>query len=139
MEVYLKKSRLRGARIYEISPLSVEDVKKLRNDVLYKAELTMVRNPRFHKKFFALINCGHTHTKLDLPFERYRKHMIIKAGYFISYVVDGKLYFEAESISFGSMSEEKFQEVYSRVLDKVIEDVGADKEVFERELLNFCD
>jgi len=139
MEVFLKKSRLRGVRVFEITPLSEVDTKKLSADKVYRAKLILVRNYKFHKKFFALIKCGYENTKLDLPMEQYRKVMIMKAGYSKTWKTDKGHFFEPESIPFDSMSEEKFQEVYSRVLDKIIEDVGADKEVFERELLNFCD
>jgi uncharacterized protein YjiS (DUF1127 family) len=35
------------------------------------------------------------------------------------------------------MSQDEFEEVYSRVLDKVIEDVGLEREDVERQLINF--
>ena len=42
-----------------------------------------------------------------------------------------------KSISFAKMNEEQFQEVYQRVLDVIIEDIGADKETIEKQLMSF--
>jgi len=95
------------------------------------------RNYLFHKKMFALLNLGYDNTKLDLPFDTYRNVMTIKAGYFNCYIINGKNYYEAKSISYGKMGQPEFEKLYSRVLDKVIEDIGADKEVIESELMGF--
>jgi hypothetical protein len=35
------------------------------------------------------------------------------------------------------MSQDQFEEVYSRVLDKIIEDIGTTKDVVEKQLINF--
>jgi len=114
-----------------------EAKKKYKIGERYWFEEKKARNYEFHKKFFALIKVGHNNTKLDLPFDVYRKVMIIKAGYFKAYNTGKGTYYEADSISFESMDEEKFQEVYSRVLDKIIEDIGTTKEIIEQQLLSF--
>jgi hypothetical protein len=115
----------------------LEEKKKFKIGEKYWFEVKKARNYLFHKKFFSLIKVGHDNTKLDLPFDVYRKVMIIKAGYFKAYNTGKGTYYEADSISFESMDEEKFQEVYSRVLDKIIEDIGTTKEIIEQQLLSF--
>jgi hypothetical protein len=120
-----------------IEALPSDGVSKLKIGETYEVEIKLARNYLFHKKFFALVKLGSINTKLELPFDVYRKVMIMKAGYFKAYNTGKGIYYEADSIAFDQMTEEKFQEVYSRVLDKIIEDIGADKELFEKELSTF--
>ena len=118
-------------------PEDFDEKKKLKIGVMYSVEIKKARNYEFHKKFFALIKVGHNNTKLNLPFDVYRKVMIMKAGYFKAYNTGKGVYYEAESIAFENMDEETFQDVYSRVLDQIILDIGATKEVIEKQLMPF--
>ena len=114
-----------------------EEKKKLKLGEIYEADIKHPRNYEFLKKFMALINVGVSNSKMDLPFDVYRKIMVMRAGYFIAYQTDKGTHYEPESISFASMDETKFQEVYSRVLDKIIADLGCSTEEIERQLINF--
>ena len=118
-------------------PSDQEEKKKLKLGTDYEAEIRLPRNVGFHRKMFALFNVGHQNTSLDMPFETYRKYMTMKAGYFKAYQTPKGVYYEADSLSFSSMSQETFEEVYSRVLDKIIEDIGATSEEIERALVDF--
>ena len=115
----------------------IDEKRKLTIGTVYEADIKHPRNYEFLKKFFALINLGHHNTKLELPISVYRKIMIMRAGYFTAYQTDKGVHYEADSISFGSKSEDEFQEVYSRVLDQIIKDIGLTSEVIEKELINF--
>jgi len=108
---------------------------KLGND--YIVEVTNPRNIGHHRKFFALLNVGHENTDLDMPFDTYRKYILMKAGYFKSYNTDKGVFYDAESISFANMPQDKFEEVYSRVLDKIIADLKCTSEEIEKQLINF--
>jgi len=114
-----------------------EEKKKLKLGEIYEADIKHPRNYEFLKKFMALINVGVSNSKMDLPFDVYRKIMVMRAGYFIAYQTDKGTHYEPESISFASMNETKFQEVYSRVLNKIIADLGCSTEEIERQLINF--
>lgn len=118
-------------------PSDQDEKKKLRIGQDYECEIKNPRNYEFHKKFFALINLGHHNTSMELPFDVYRKIMIMRAGYFTSYNTGKGIHYEAESISFGSKTQDEFQEIYSRVLDEIIKDIGATSEEIEKELINF--
>ncbi|MFQ6415319.1 DUF1367 family protein, partial [Streptococcus pneumoniae] len=80
---------------------------------------------------------GHENTLLDMPFDTYRKYMVIKAGYFDAYQTPKGLFYDARSISFSSMDQAEFEEVYSRVLDKIISDIGLTGDEIEMQLTNF--
>ena len=114
-----------------------DEKRKLRLGETYEADLKVPRNIGFHKKFFALINIGCENSKLNMPFETYRKYMTIKAGYFNAYQTPKGVFYEAQSISFSSMDDIIFQDLYSRVMDKIIEDIGSTSEEIERALIEF--
>lgn len=86
------------------------------------------RNPRFHRKFFALLNYaferwepGEIDCKHGIPeknFDRFRKDSIILAGFYHVVVrLDGTTRIEADSISFASMDDETFSALYNGVLN----------------------
>ena len=136
MKIYVKKIYKDGYYLTPVDLNSLDYIKKMSNDV-YEVTIKITRNYKFFKKFWALIKVGHNNTKLDVPFKVYRKLKIMEAGYFKAYNTGKGVYYEAESISFDKMSEEKFQELYSRVLDKIIFEIGTTKEIIEKELAGF--
>lgn len=134
MEIFLKNT-LHG--LIPMYPSDYDEKKKLKIGETYKAVLTMPRNYQFHKKFFALINLGYTNTSLEMPFNTYRGYIIQKAGYYKSYATPKGVYFEPVSISFSSMQEDEFAELYSRVIDVIIKDIGSTTEEVEQQLIEF--
>lgn len=118
-------------------PSDYDQKRKLKLGQDYELEIKNPRNVGFHRKFFALLNIGHENSSLDMPFETYRKYMLVKAGYFTPYQTPKGIYYDPHSISFTNMSQDEFEEVYSRVLDKVIEEIGVTKEDVEKQLINF--
>ena len=86
------------------------------------------RNVKFHRKFFALLHIGFEAFEPEITefkghpvqksFERYRKDVICAAGFYdVIANLNGDIRREAHSISFGSMSEEAFAELYSNCID----------------------
>ena len=118
-------------------PSDYDEKKKLKLGEAYEAEIKRPRNYEFHKKFMALVNVGHQNTSMELPFDVYRKIMIMRAGYFTAYQTDKGIHYEAMSISFGSMDNDTFSEVYSRVMDQIIKDIGCTSEDIENQLISF--
>jgi hypothetical protein len=118
-------------------PSDYAEKRKLKLGETYEADIKHPRNYEFLKKFMALINVGCENTKLEMPFDTYRKYMTIKAGYFNAYQTPKGLYYEAMSLSFASMDEVTFQDVYSRVMDKIIEDIGCTSAEIEKQLISF--
>jgi hypothetical protein len=117
-----------------------EEKKKLKIGEVYCCKIENARNYEFLKKFFALLELGHQNTKEfkeDIPSKVYRKWAIIKAGYFDIYHTSKGVMVEAKSISFVNMDEEEFQKVYNGVLDVIIKDIGVDRNIIEKELVNF--
>jgi hypothetical protein len=119
-------------------PSDKDEKKKLKIGEDYWADIRKARNYLFLKKFMALIKIGMLNSKsVEMPFDVYRRYALIKSGYYHVYSTPKGSYVEADSIAFENMEEEKFQEVYSRALDFIIEDTQATKEDIEKNLLNF--
>lgn len=116
-----------------------DEKKKLKLNKHYQCEVKLIRNPKFHAKYFALLNVGHRNSQnLDhLPFDVYRKVIIMRAGFVEVYKTDKGDLYEPKSISFGKMSEDEFQDVYSRSLDVIVEDLGCTSEEIENEIRSF--
>jgi len=118
-------------------PHDFDEKRKLKLGQDYEVDIKNPRNVGFHRKFFALVNVGFENTQMDMPFETYRKYLIMKAGYFKTYTTPRGVFYDAESISFSAMSQEQFEELYSRVMDVIIKDIGSTSEEVEMQILSF--
>jgi len=94
-------------------------------------EFTRMRNPKFHRKFFALINLAYDQWEpgdilikgqvVQKNREVFRKNLIAAAGFYdIVFNIDGTFKYEAKSIAFGNMDEDEFDKVYNRVIDEIL-------------------
>ena len=134
-KIYLKKD---GWHLVPCDAESLQLVKKLKNDTVFSAEIKQPRNYEFHKKLFALVKIGCDNSKsITAPLEVYRKYITIKAGYYKVYQTPKGNFIEADSISFGSMSQETFEELYKRVLDQICLDIGSTSLEIEAQIINF--
>lgn len=130
-------------------PLGTDDsdlMKKIPLGSLIECEYSKKRNPKFHRKFFALLNLGFEYWsppekqwkgfKAVKNFDVFREQITILAGFMdVTYNLDGSVKVKAKSISFASMDDNEFEQVYSRVLDviwnKVLSMVFEDKRQLE--------
>ena len=119
MELYLTK-QLNGSFLPSYDS-DYEKLKKLKLGEEYKCIIRRPRNLKFHRKFFALIKMIFDNQEIYKDADRLRKDLLIEAGYSDEWVdFHGEIHKEAKSISFASMDEDKFNELYSRVLDEIV-------------------
>lgn len=94
----------------------------------YKAVLTQERNPKFHRKAFALLKAiydawetpvlMHKGQPVKKNMERLRKDLTILAGYYdVLFKYDGTMVLEAHSWAFANMDDETFGAMYSKLID----------------------
>jgi len=129
-------------------PYSDEDVEDYRRvgigDIL-RAKALDERNVQHHRKFFALIR-----VVFDNMPEQYDKHfptqddlrheLIKRAGFYKEYTdLKGNKQYRADSISFDNMSQKRFEQLYSRVLDVVVQWFAFDREILESEIMQFAE
>ena len=103
---------------------------------LVDVSMTFMRNPLFHRKYFALLNLGfeswepcRTHKTykgepVRKSFDRFREDVQILAGHYEqTFHLDGAMTLSAKSISFASMDDAEFERIYSAVADVLLEKV----------------
>ena len=120
---------------------------KLKNGNAYKFEVKQIRNIDFHRKFFALISCtwdciSDEQREFFKSKEGLRKTLQISAGHcekVYSYS-NGEFQDIPKSISFSSMDNFQFSELYNSIKNVIFEYVLNGKiteEDFNNNLINF--
>lgn len=102
-----------------------EEKCRLKIGSVYKAKITLARNIRFHRKYFALINAAWAfQSEQRVQFFKgdvnlFRKTVEVAAGFCERvYNLSRKEWQDVpKSISFSSMKEEAFADLYERVKD----------------------
>jgi hypothetical protein len=107
----------------------MDSLEKVRTGAPVLAKIIQMRNPKFHAKFFAMLNFAfeyfqpeiHTTKSGIVPernFDKFREDVTILAGFYDVVVnIKGEARYQAKSISFGSMEDLEFQDVYKAVFN----------------------
>ncbi|TSE03351.1 DUF1367 family protein [Aquimarina algiphila] len=99
-----------------------DKIKKLKLGEMYQCEVKRPRNIGFHRKFFALVNMVFDNQEIYVNLDRLRKDLTIEAGFYDEWVdFQGVIQREAKSISFAKMKESDFQDMYSKVIDVIVQ------------------
>lgn len=120
MEIYLLNTDM---GLMPVGDDGYEAKRKLRPGAVYKAKITLPRNYKLHRKYFALINCAWAFLDerqtafFNESVDGFRKTMEVAAGYYTPvYDLSEKKWTHApKSIAFDKMGEEEFSELYEGV------------------------
>lgn len=108
---------------------------KIKQGEVVELKLKRMRNYLFHKKFFAMLNFAFDYFEPsgsfnkwgvvpEKNFDQFRNDVIVLAGFHKAiYRLDGETTLEAKSISFGSMSADEFEKLYSACVDVILKHV----------------
>jgi len=121
----------------KIKPLhnsDYEQFKKLQIDTNLHFEIKKKRNGKFHRKMFALFNLSFENQDFTDDFDIWRKALIIRAGFYITDPFKNK---QAKSLSYSSMDDTEFSEVYDKMLDIISIQLGTKSETIRNELKEF--
>lgn len=123
-----------------------DEKRKLRLGETYSVEIKVARNVDFHRKYFALIAyawefLNEQETARFKTKDNFRKYLEMAAGH-CDVIFHQRLQEFVEipkSISFGSMDNTAFSELYQGVKDAIFSIIGnrVSEEVFERLLIDF--
>lgn len=126
----------RGQLLAPAHEQDLDEIRKLPKDIPLRVTVTRMRNPAFHRKYFALLNYAFEcweppeleddgpRIEIHKSFDRFRKDIAILSGFYeCVWRVDGTFRFEPRSISFAKMSEEEFEELYSKTIDVIVKRV----------------
>jgi hypothetical protein len=99
----------------------LENIKKLKEGVIYEVNIKKPRNIMFHRKFFALINLVFENQETFDNSNDLRYYLTMKAGFYkkVKTPNNGEM-FIPKSLKFDKMDNVEFEEVYNGVI-KVIE------------------
>lgn len=128
-EIILMKTA--NGALVPADPQAAEFIAKMKLGAGVAASVKKHRNPRFHRKYFALLNLAYESWEpadkefRGLPvqknFDRFRKDVIIAAGFYDVVVnINGDVRAEARSINFSSMDDADFADLYSKTVDVVL-------------------
>ena len=123
-----------------------EQKSKLKIGDTYSVDIRVVRNLDFHRKYFALISyawefLNEEETRKFKTKEGFRKYLEIAAGHCEVFFHPTLQDFVEmpKSISFGSMDNAEFSELYERMKDVIFSIIGSrvSQQEFERLLIDF--
>ena len=119
---------------------SAEALAKVKVGQGVKVTYTRTRNIKFHRKFFALLKLAYDAWNppplmyrgqpVKTTFDQFRRQLTILAGYFEmvqSIQNPDRFQLVAKSIAFANMSEDEFEQLYSSVLDVLLDRVFIDQ------------
>jgi hypothetical protein len=129
MEVMLTK--LPGGMLGALDEGQADLLKPWPVDTLIRCKVSRVRNPRFHRKFFALLTVGfeaydpvaeYKGVVIEKCFDAFRDDVIIMAGFYTGTMrPDGVMRLRPKSIAFAKMDEDEFAKLYSAVANVLLQ------------------
>lgn len=117
-----------GQILVPVGVVGADVFDKLKNHGVYEAKLTQPRDPVKHRRYFALLNFAFEHWQVDEEdfknFDVFRHNIAVLAGFYTQcYDLRGNIILEPKSISFGSMDETEFEDLYDKTIDVILKHV----------------
>jgi len=136
MKILVIKTQIGLKPVYDSD---LENYAKIPINAEFEIEYTKKRNLRFHKKFFALLKLAFENQSDYRILEDMRRDLIITAGWYneVINLIDGEVLKVAKSISFSSMDEVEFSELYGKTKDVISRWLGITSETIEEEILMY--
>jgi len=115
MKIYLVKQLNNTFKVAYDS--DYERLKKVKVGEVYECEIKQPRNLKFHKKYFALVKMLFDNQERYKDMEELRRDLTIEAGFYNERAnFQGEVIREAKSISFASMTQSDFDDLYDRTI-----------------------
>lgn len=121
--------KMPGGMLRPANQVDADLIQPIANGKLLLAEIKQPRNAAFHRKFFAMLgfffelweipeDLNYNGIKPEKNFDQFRKDVLIAAGYRDLVVnIKNECRYVAKSISFASMDDGEFSNVYSSVFN----------------------
>lgn len=128
MELHFVKCA--GGILRPANQADADAVNDMRNGAMVVGEFRQPRNPKFHRKFFALLNFGYDYwdppvveyngIKSEKSLERFRNEVTVLAGWYtVTTDLKGNVRLEPRSISFAKMDDIEFNNLYKAVFNVI--------------------
>jgi hypothetical protein len=130
-KAYLYRS---GFAFFPTSNADTEVMYQFAEGEVFSCEVKKERNYLNHKRFFALLNLGFENQDKFTSLGWFREYVLIASGNFESCESPTGVMYRAKSISFASMDEITFRELYKSVSQVIIDLCGISQEQLEKNL-----
>ena len=131
-----------GGVLVPASDMDSDQLTKFKTGNVYELEMKLPRNPSFHGKVFAFFQYCFAHWKSDREFlnekgqfDNFRKELTVLAGFKdVYFKLDGSFRVEAKSLSFGSMSQDEFEDCYQALIQAAMSNIftGNDEDTLNK-------
>ncbi len=131
MEVFLIKGP--GGAMMPADDEQAALLQSIKTGSMVRCQVARIRNPKFHRKYFALLGYAYGLWQETQPprtwrgqpvktnFDRFREEVQILAGFGEPvWNLNGEMRLQSKSISFANMSEADFEALYSNVIDVLL-------------------
>jgi hypothetical protein len=120
-----------GGALIPMDPQAAEYIGKLKTGAAVRATVKQQRNPAFHRKYFALLNLAFDAWEpaattykgqiVGKNFDQFRNDIICLSGFGeVAINLKGETRVTAKSISFASMSQDEFDDLYNATVNTVL-------------------
>lgn len=139
--------KMAGGILQPASDMDADRLTRFKTGEQYEIEVRLSRNPDFHRKVFQFFQycfefwrCDREFVDEAGQFDLFRKNLTVLAGHYREYYkIDGSIRIEAESLSYGSMDQERFERVYQSLIQAAISNLfkGEDSQTVYNRLAGF--
>ncbi|MFC1186425.1 DUF1367 family protein [Pasteurella multocida] len=123
-----------GGTFVASDEMYLPELQSFKNGEIYEVEIKRPRNPAFHRKVFAFFKFCFEHwsaenTELEFlseakQFDTFRKNLTVLAGFReVTYTIDGRVRVEAQSLSFGNMKQDEFEQCYKALINAALKHI----------------
>jgi hypothetical protein len=116
-----------------------ENFAKMPVNETFEIEYTKRRNSKFHRKYFSLLKLAFENQSDYRTLEEMRHDLTIVCGYYNEHVnkITGEIVKKADSISFSSMDNIQFSELYEKTKDVICKWLGIDNQTIDEEIQQY--
>jgi len=127
----------------KLKPAKVEDLQELQKipeGEMFQVTYQRIRNPKLHRKYFAVIQQVYLNQEFFKDQEELRKFLQIAAGHYqVAYLPkpktgEVKQLIWPKSIAFHNLDEGEFRELYKAVLEQAEKNFGISAELLDGEV-----
>ncbi len=123
-----------GGVLVPVDPQAAEYIAKLKTGAAVRATVKLQRNPKFHRKFFALLNLAYDAWEpaestykgrvVGKNFDQFRNDIVCLAGFYEMAVnLRGETRVTAKSISFANMDQAEFDDLYNATVNVILKHI----------------
>lgn len=109
---------------------------KIPENEIFEIEYFKKRNPKFHRKYFALLKLCFENQSLYDNLDEMRKDFLIVTNNYDEVInkITGEVYKVPKSIKFSGMDDLEFSKIYEDTKEVIIKLVGISNETIEQEI-----